>query len=87
MTSFQCTEDPSYPIIDVVLAPIGLVGIVAPEGGEESYERGLGAAWFLAFGSSAYEGFYRVSACRAAKEELAHRSGELARLRMMAREP
>jgi len=90
MTSFECTESRVLPILDVNRAGSGFWGVATAEEDKPWLEGGplfglnrtqnqiLSLIAGATSATSAVVGFRRVSACRAAKEELARRSNDLA---------
>jgi len=81
MTTFVCTEDRVLPVTDGVFAGILLLSAVG-DASSSSDSFGIAGPLFgigALYGTSSLIGFRRVSACRAAKEELTRRSSELAR--------
>ena len=93
MTSFECTESRATPIMDGLFGGLYLVSALTLRGEEPVWASGeawvqiAGLAPAGLHGVSAVVGFVRVNDCRAAREALARRSGELVRLRMMLDAP
>jgi hypothetical protein len=86
MEFFQCTESRVLPILDVVGAGTSIIGAATAEDDPGLFEEdgqlfalsreaniAVNVVLGAAFSASALLGFKRVSACRAATEELRHR--------------
>ena len=76
--AFDCTERPVLPVLD--LATAGL-SVAAATGAEDEFfskdqNTAINAGFALLLGVSAWTGFQRTSACRAAKADLRARLSE-----------